>query len=52
LPATVEITPAGVTMRTALLPKSAMYTSPVTMSTATPSGYDRRAFVALPPSPA
>ena len=52
LPATVVTTPAGVTMRTAWLPKSATYTSPVATSTATPSGYDSRALVALPPSPA
>ena len=56
MPATVVMIPAGLTMRTRLLPVSAMYTSPAA-STARPAGsfaphWGRRAaLVARPPSP-
>ncbi len=50
VPATVVITPLGVTSRIRLSPVSAMKTSPLA-STATPSGSSRRALVAGPPSP-
>src|SRR5271157_2125286 len=50
MPATVEMTPRGETLRTTLRPASAMYRLPLA-SSATAAATPREALVAAPPSP-